>query len=312
LDYLASSGFNVVAPLGWYVDEVPSFPLVIGALMKNGFLVNKVLVMGWSAGGIVAAWALTHDSNHIINLGVVMDAELTGPSEPSTRTEPSIFETAQLAGQVSVPHLLVWGMGDSGAIGIQSAGEWFKNAGRQLVRVDPLPYTHDWLGTSTEAIVRADVISFLKNGTVGTTLPLEITDGNVTSVAYLLSNAEPRNATYTQNPGIIQMTVENSPPLGVINLVLPKVAIRGAPVILLDGSARDASYFQDENNYYLFYAYPQGTHSIIFGGQEAIPEFPSMPLALALATAVSLIAVLTPKPKFHKTRFRSSPSRCRL
>lgn len=290
LDYLAASGFNVIAPIGWYVKDVPSFPLIIGALMRYGFLLNKVFVMGWSAGGIVAAWALTHDFNRIINSGVVMDAELTGPSEPSTRTEYSVFTTAQLAGQVSVPHLLVWGKGNSGMISIESAGQWFKNAGRQLVRVDPLPYTHDWLGTSAESMVRADVTAFLKNGTVGTALPVTIATGNVTSFAYVISKGKVTNVTYLQNSGAVQVSVEDSQGPGIINLVFPRSTVMGPPVLLLDGNVQDASHFQDETNYYLFYAYPPGTHIITISGGEAVPEFP--PAQFPLFTAILLILLL--------------------
>jgi hypothetical protein len=261
--------------------------------MKYGFLFNRVFVMGWSAGGIVTAWALTHDLNHIINSGVIMDAELTGPSEPTTRTEYSVFTTAQLAGQVSVPHLLVWGKGNSGASGIQSAGEWFKNAGRQLVRVDPLSYTHDWLGTSVEPSVRADIGAFLKNGTVGVTVPVAITAGNTTSVASVLSNGEVTNASYLEGTGIVQMTVENSQAPGIVNLVLPRSALKGSPVLLLDGSAQDASYFQDDEYYYVFYSYPQGRHLIAIGGSDVVPEFESLPLILF--TSVLVISILAPR-----------------
>lgn len=294
LDYLAASGFNVIAPIGWYVKDVPSFPLIIGALMRYGFLLNKVFIMGWSAGGIVAAWALTHDFNHIINSGVVMDAELTGPSEPSTRTEYSVFTTAQLAGQVSVPHLLVWGKGNSGMISIQTAGQWFENAGRGLVRVDPLPYSHDWLGTSAEDLVRRDVTGFLKNGTVGTMTPVTVTAGNVTSFAYILTNGKLINATYSENAAALQFIVENSPaPLGIINIVLPKSTTSSSPMLFLDGSAQDASYSQDESNYYIFFSYSQGTHLIAIIGAGAVPEFVSTPSILIIA--VLLLTALAPR-----------------
>jgi len=255
---------------------------------------NRILVMGWSAGGIVAAWTLTHDVNRIVNSGIVMDAELTGPSEPATRTEHSIFTTAQLAAQVSVLQLLIWGMGNSGAIGIQSAGEWFRNAGRQLVRVDPLPYTHDWLGTSTEATVRADVTTFLKNWTVGTTAPIIMNTDNATTVAHLLSNRNVHGATYDQSLGIVQMSLEGSEPVGIVNLVLPRSSIRGSLVILLDGNTGDFSCFQDESNYYIFYSYPPGAHTSSVGGQDAIPEF--VTILPALISLFLLIAVLTRKP----------------
>ena len=116
LNYLASAGFNVIAPVGWYVPNVPSFPLVLGALLKHGFLMSQVYLIGWSAGGVASAWALTHDSKRILNLAVIMDAELTEPTETGTHTDQSVFTTASISNQVSIPHLLVWGKDDSGTV----------------------------------------------------------------------------------------------------------------------------------------------------------------------------------------------------
>jgi hypothetical protein len=128
---------------------------------------------------------------------------------------------------------------------------------------------------------------------MGVTTPIAMKTNNGTTVAYLLSNTNLQSATYDQTVGAVQMSVQNSEPVGAVNLVLPRSAIRGSPALLLDGNAADLSYYQDENNYYVFYSCPQGTHTVSIGGQDAIPEFSAkLP---ALVAAVLMVAVVSRK-----------------
>lgn len=61
LSGLATKGFNVIAPIGWFVTDVPVFAYELAAMLKFGFQISQVYIIGWSAGGTVAAWVLTHD-----------------------------------------------------------------------------------------------------------------------------------------------------------------------------------------------------------------------------------------------------------
>ena len=94
LTSIANAGYNLIAPIGWFVHDLPIFPFILAALLKYGMGISQVYLIGWSAGGTVAAWTLTHDNYRIFDLGVMMDAELEG-SANSTQTDPSVFKTAQ-------------------------------------------------------------------------------------------------------------------------------------------------------------------------------------------------------------------------
>jgi hypothetical protein len=306
LNYLATSGFNVIAPVGWYVPDYPSFPLTIAALLKYGFLINQVYLIGWSAGGVASAWALTHDFHRILNLAVIMDAELAGPTETGTHTDLSVFTTAQSSSQVSIPHLLVWGADDSGPISIQTAGQWFKNAQPGLVRVDPHPYSHTWLGSSAEPLVRQDITSFFKAGNVGSFEAVPSNSAQTPVAMQVTTNNALGGINYNSSSRAIKISVSNQAnAIGVLNLVVPRVLLNGDPVIISGKGNLAPSTFGDANNYYIFFSYTNSTGGIIVSGQNSIPEFPS--LASSLVTTVMLFMLLFPvftrkKPERRKRK----------
>jgi hypothetical protein len=274
LDYLAAAGFNVIAPVGWYVPSFPSFPLVLGALLKHGFLMSQIYLIGWSAGGVASAWALTHDFQRILNLAVIMDAELTGPTEAGTHTDPSVFTTAQISNQVSVPHLLVWGEGDSGTISIQTAGQWFKNAQPGLSRVDPFSYSHTWLGTPAESLIRQDIVSFFKAGNIGTVAGVPLNSAQTSATVQVTSNNLIGNVGYNSTSMLIKISItDQSMPVGSIDLVIPKTLLNGEPIVISGEGTFTPSTFTDANNYYVFFTYTDGTNGVVIGGQNSIPEF---------------------------------------
>ncbi len=290
LEYLASSGFDVVAPIGWVAPNVPSFPLVIGALMKYGFGFNKIFLIGWSAGGTAAAWALTHDPDQIFNLAVIMDAELGGASETGTQTESSVFTTLQYASQVSIPNLLVWGSQDSGAISIEYAMNWVKNSKPGLTRLDPFPYSHTWAGTSVEQNIRQDINAFFTTGAVGTDHPILANLSNESVQAQLLTTSELLNATYDPlGHRFLFYTSGQTGTVGTVNMIVPKAAIDGHPIVTMDGATINPSTDEDSQNYYLYFTYAQSSHAFAVIGQNTVPEFPS---AQQLVVAVILLVIL--------------------
>ncbi|MGA2460702.1 MAG: alpha/beta hydrolase [Candidatus Bathyarchaeia archaeon] len=274
LNYLAAAGFNVIAPVGWYVPNVPSFPLVLGALLKHGFLMSQVYLIGWSAGGVASAWALTHDFQRILDLAVIMDAELTGPTETGTHTDPSVFTTASISNEVSIPHILVWGKDDSGTISVQTAGQWFKNAQPGLTRLDPLPYSHTWLGTSTEPLIRQDIVAFLKTGHVGNLATVPLNLPQVPTTVQITSNNQVSNVVYNSTSMLLRIsTTDQSNPIGVMDMVIPKTLLNGEPVVISGSDTFSPSTFTDANNYYVFFTYTNSATEILIGGQNSVPEF---------------------------------------
>jgi hypothetical protein len=271
LTSLANKGFNVIAPIGWFVTDVPVFPYELAAMLKFGFHISKVYIIGWSAGGTVAAWILTHDLYSLFNLGVVMDAELAGASN-QTSTNPSVFNTAESSDSVKVPHLLIWGMSDGGTTNIQSALLWAKHVQNNLARIDAFAYGHTWIGTNVEGSIIADVLAFFQSQSVGTLTLIQSDYGTarfLTDSQILNNNPyDARNKTY-----VFQITGQNGT-VGSMNLDIPIASIDGQPVVLLDQNSLPATYSSDANNYYIFFTYTHSTHTILVVGQNNIPEFP--------------------------------------
>jgi pimeloyl-ACP methyl ester carboxylesterase len=298
LSSIANAGYNVVAPIGWFVTNQPIFPYLLASLMKNGLGISQVYLLGWSAGGTVAAWTLINDNYGLFNLAVIMDAELQGPAG-STSTDLSVFRTAALSSQAKVPHLLIWGTYDSGSVDIGSAFIWIKNAPGGFARLDPFPYSHVWIGTSTQPEILEDILAFFKTQYVGSASAVQA--GNVT--LQLLTNSKVNFAASgynsTSKSFTFQLTQANGT-VGSLNAVIPKSSIYGPPVALLDNNTVNAPYSTEASTYHLYLTYPMGSHAIVIEGQNAVPEFSGLTAQLvALGTSlVSLIIALS----FRKTK----------
>ena len=289
LSSLANAGFNVIAPIGWYVQNLPIFPYVLAALVKYGMGISQVYLLGWSAGGTAAAWTLVNDNYGLFNLAVIMDAELQGAAG-STQTDPAVFKTAQLSGQAKVPHLLIWGMGDSGSISMQSAFVWARNAPSGLVRVDPFPYTHVWIGTLVQPQILEDIIGFFKARFAGTYTSIQ--SGNVTLAFLTNSQVNAVNTTYNaaSKTFTIQLTEPNGS-IGSLNAAVPNISINGQVVVLVDNVTANPSTFTDANSYHVYLTYSAGRHVIIIAGQNTIPEFQD-PFHQSLTVVTSLLMLV--------------------
>ena len=303
LNVLVNAGFNVIAPIGWFVPNVPIFPYVLAALVKYGMGISQVYLLGWSAGGTVAAWTLINDNYGLFNLAVIMDAELQGAAG-STQTDPTVFRTAQLSGQVKVPHLLIWGTGDSGSINIQSAFLWADNAQSDLVRLDSFPYTHVWMGLPIQIQILEDIIGFFKARFVGTFTSIQ--SGNVTLQFLTNSKINAANATY--NAASKSFTIQVTEPTGTIgslNAAVPKASIDGQVVVLVDNIAVNAPTSTDANTYHVYLTYSEGRHVIVIGGQNTVPEFTDqLHQLLTFVTSLLIVVVALQIMKRGRDKFR--------
>ena len=292
LTAIVGAGYNVIAPIGWFVQSIPIFPYVFAALAEYGLGICQIYLLGWSTGGTTAAWTLVNDNYHLFDLAVIMDAELQGPAS-STQTDPSAFNTAQLSSQTQAPHLLICGMGDSGTINIQCAFTWLRNAPNGLVRLDPFQYTHVWLGTPVEPQIREDILGFFKTGFVGTLNSFQ--SGNIT--VQFLTNSQVNADNTTFNPADKFFTIQVTQPngsVGSLNAAIPKAAIDGPPVVLLDNTAVIAFWSSDANNYHFYVTYLEGKHVIVVKGQNTVSEFTGDTVALiALATSTFSLVILS-------------------
>jgi hypothetical protein len=272
LNVLANAGFNIIAPIGWFVSTIPIFPYVLAALVKYGMGISQVYLFGWSGGGTVAAWTLINDNYGLFNLAVIMDAELQGAAG-STQTDSDVFRTAQLSGQAKVPHLLIWGMGDSGSISIQSAFLWVHNAQSGLVRLDPFPYTHVWMGAPVQLSILEDIVGFFKTRSVGVFTSIQ--SGSVTLQCLTDSNINAADTTY--NAASKSFTIQVTDPnrtAGSLNVVVPKASIAGQVVtVLVDNTMVIAPTSSDINTYHIYLTYSAGRHVIVIEGQNRVPEF---------------------------------------
>jgi hypothetical protein len=273
------SGFNVAAPVDWQSTALgstsfPIFPFILAALLKYGYGASQVYLLGWSAGGTVAAWALTHDTHRLFDLGVIMDAELNGP-ENTTLTDPSVFSTLPSASQVNVPQLLIWGANEGGGTSIQYAMQWTRNAVPASARLDAFAYSHAWTGTAIQPDITEDVLGFFSTNphTVGTIT--HIGSGNLTMQILTNSQVNATGSAYDPQRKVFTVLVSGqSGSVGSINAVIPKSSIDGEPAVFFDSNSADAPYASDANNYYVYLSYTHSTHSIVIGGQNNLPEFP--------------------------------------
>ena len=305
LTNIANAGYNVIAPIGWFVNDLPIFPYILAALLKYGLRISQVYLIGWSAGGTVAAWTLTHDNYRIFDLGVIMDAELEGAAN-STQTDPSVFKTAQLSNLVKVPHLLIWGANEGGTESIQSAMLWTKNALSNIVRLDPFAYSHVWIGTSVQPEILADILNFFKSNQVGTISFIAV--GNVSLQILTDSQIDAAKSHYDPERKAFAIQTETSNgTVGSLNAVIPKSAIDGQLVVLLDNNTVTVPFWMDASYYHIYLTYSAGTHVIVIGGENTVPEFTN-PIYQLLAFMVSLFTVLIIMrlPKGMKVRSSSA------
>jgi len=300
LDTLASKGFNVISPIGWFFNNLPIFPLIIGSLLKNGFHVSQVYLIGWSAGGNVAAWTLTRDQNSIFNLGVVMDAELNG-SMNQTLTDPSVFTTLQAAGSVKVPHLLIWGQNEAGAISIQNAMSWTLKVQPGLARLDPFAYPHEWIGTNVEDQITGDIVAFFNTGNTGTLNRLQ--SGNISYQVLTNSQLNASTASYDPNRRtyLLQTTGQDGTTAS-LNIAIPISSVDGPPAVLLDNNLVSVAYSSDASNYYIYLTYTQSSHTFLIGGQNSVPEFPNVSVTFQLFLSLCFLVIINSNKKRKGTK----------
>ena len=294
----ANKGFNVIAPIAWFATDFPFFPFELAAMLKYGFHVSQVYIIGWSAGGTVAAWILTHDLYGLFNLGVVMDAELTGATN-QTQTDPSVFKTAQSPESVKIPHLLIWGVNEGGSTSIQSAMLWARRAQNNLVRLDPFAYSHQWIGTDVEDKILADILVFFNTQSVGTLSPLQSNFGSaqILTDSQLLTN-NPYDA--VRKEYALQITGQNDT-IGSMNLAIPISSIDGQPVVLFDQNAISAAYSSDTTNYYIYFTYTHSTHTILVVGQNDIPEFVANASIVQAALLLCMLIMIVGRKRSRPT-----------
>jgi hypothetical protein len=310
-DSLASSGFNLVVPVNWQSTNLgstsfPIFPFIIAALLKYGYGITQVYLLGWSAGGTAAAWALIHDTYRLFNLGVIMDAELNG-AENITQTDASVFSTLASANQVSVPHLLIWGANEGGVTGVQFAMQWARNAVPGAARLDTFAYSHAWIGTAVQQIVTEDLLDFFNTlpHTVGAISRVDAGNG----MMQILTNSQVNTTNTEYDPQSKVFTIEvsgQSGTVGSLNAVISISSIDGEPYILVDNVAVNAPYSSDANNYYVYISYQHSTHMIVIGGQNTLPEFQYQNSSfLILVLLLPLLALATSKVRrplsLHRT-----------
>jgi hypothetical protein len=149
---LVKSGFSVVSPNGpWQGLDFPSG--LVEHLRVQGF--NRFYAIGHSAGGVVVAWTILNDPG-LFSKAVIADAPLTQGSTGFYFTDLSVRSE-----QVRVPHLLVWGRGDTQA-GLGDAFAWMDHADPSLAALEIYDYYHDWAGTAAELQVRRQIVGFLE------------------------------------------------------------------------------------------------------------------------------------------------------
>jgi hypothetical protein len=229
-----------------------------------------------------------------------MDAELQG-ADASTQTDPAVFQTAQLSGQVQVPNLLIWGINDSGASSIQSASVWASNAQRDFVRLDSFGYTHEWIGMPVQYQIQEDIIGFFRAGFVGTYTSLQ--SGN-TAIQFLTnSQIDVHDTAFNSSSKsfMIQVTQANGT-IGSLNVVLPKTSVDGQLVVIVDNATVNAPSLADSKNYYVYLTYANGRHVIVIAGQGTVPEFPDRIHRLGiLVMMLSLVVILS---RFNRAQRR--------
>jgi hypothetical protein len=265
-------------------------------MLKYGFQMSHLYLLGCSAGGSLAAWTLTRDLNHIFTLGVIMDADINGPMN-QTLTNPQVFNTLQSAASISAPHILIWGSSDSG---IQSAMMWAKK--NPIARLDHFTYAHQWIGSNIEPEVVTDIVTFFNSGTSGIRNSQQL-DG-YTFQALTNSQLNQTTLTYDSRRQAYSFEVTGQDgTIGSLNLVIPISSINGQPVVLVDGIVVSSLYMSDTSDYYIYLTYEQSSHQILVAGQNTVPEFPGAQYVLQITLmACILIIASSLRKKTRSTR----------
>jgi len=104
----------------------------------------------------------------------------------------------------------------------------------------------------------------------------------VPTTVQITSNNQVSNVVYNSTSMVLRISMtDQSNPIGVIDMVIPKTLLNGEPVVISGSDTFTPSTLTDANNYYVFFTYTNSATEIFIGGQNSVPEFSSVPLLLA-------------------------------
>ena len=107
----------------------------------------------------------------------------------------------------------------------------------------------------------------------------------------LISSSFVSAVTYDPARGVLSFLVAGpSGTPGFLNVTIGKNLLYGTPILLIDGVEHPAIVTRDIDCWHIYATYSHSQHRVTIGGSSTIPEFPPIPLLLAVFTLV--IAIL--------------------
>ena len=276
---LVINGFSVAAPSSNW-DEA-DFPAQAADYLENQGKTD-IYIVGFSGGGTVAAHQIINYPS-LYKKAVMSDAVLTKESRQGFK----IADLAPKAGQVTIPHCLIWGEADSHAP-LTDAEAWLANASPGLAQLHVYNYYHEWFNTSHEPTIIENIINFFNGkllfsqavnfispyGDVSTYTFHARTNGIVSNVAY--------------DGQRFTLSVEK-PQGGDDVFMVPKSMLNGDISIQVDGQQVAVNRIENSTHYFFYLDYPAGSHSITIMGSLPIPEFGQFVLIVAIVLPVLLL-----------------------
>jgi hypothetical protein len=121
---------------------------------------------------------------------------------------------------------------------------WAKNVPTNMARLDPFAYSHVWIGTGVQSEILADTLNFFKSHQLG--INSFIVAGNVS--LQILTNSQIDAAKNNYDPDrkafVIQTAASNGT-VGSLNAAIPRSAIDGQLLVLLDNNTVTAPFWMD-------------------------------------------------------------------
>ena len=95
-------------------------------------------------------------------------------------------------------------------------------------------------------------------------------------------------------------TASSNGTVGSLNAAIPRSAIDGQLVVLLDNNTVTVPFWMDTSYYHIYLTYSAGTHVIVIGGENTVPEFTN-----PIYQQVLLLLALTATLVLHRRRFHN-------
>ena len=127
--------------------------------------------------------------------------------------------------------------------------------------------------------------------TTTTTFTTIVTASGQSWATQVVSNSSVSDFVFDSTRDLLNFTVSGTTgSCGYFDITIAKNLVSGAPVVLIDGTQRDATITSNSDFWYVHVTYTHSTHHVTIGGSNTIPEFSPVPvLAIIFGLTVFIL-----------------------